>query len=95
MGPAMYVLSREHALAAAFTRVNIGDTTAAVIVVMGKPQEETQRDVASPSELQQPSRPEQEETTLTEYRYYAWPLPRLWIVGLRDGTVVAKAETER
>jgi hypothetical protein len=65
------------------------------MTAMGKPQEESQRDVASASELQQPSRPDQEETTVTEYRYYAWPLPRLWVVGLRDGTVVEKAETER
>jgi hypothetical protein len=95
MGPVMYVMSREHALAAAFTRVHIGDTTEAVMVAMGKPQEESQRDVASASELQQPSRPDQEESTVTEYRYYAWPLPGMWVVGLRDGTVVEKAETER
>lgn len=37
IGPAMYVFSRAHSLAAAFQRVQLGDTPEQVTAVLGKP----------------------------------------------------------
>jgi hypothetical protein len=81
MGPAMYVVSRAHTLSRAFAHVQVGDTAAAVVTTMGKPQDEAQGNVSADSKI--------------EYRYTAWPFPRAWVVGLRDGKVVEKAEVER
>ncbi len=41
IGPAMYVFSRAHTLTMAFARINVGDTTAQVASVLGKPQTES------------------------------------------------------
>jgi hypothetical protein len=80
-GPAMYVASRSHQLTLGYSHVQVGDTTAAVRASMGKPQEEAPG-VRSPN-------------TGTEYRYSAWPYPRVWVIAFRDGKVVNKAEVAR
>jgi hypothetical protein len=78
IGPAMYVVSRAHSLSYAFSRVGIGDSASAVTASMGKPQSEARTNLHLRAEV--------------EYRYRVWPIPRLWVVGLRDGKVVEKAE---
>ena len=81
LGPAMYMVSRAHSLGLAFARIQPGDSAATVINSMGKPQDETSGTAVAGSR--------------TEYRYIAWPFPRAWIISLRDGKVVDKAEVER
>jgi hypothetical protein len=74
-GPTMYLVSRVHTLTLAFSRVQVGDTRAMVMVTMGRPQREVP---AANGEA--------------DYEYSAWPLSRTWVVGLRDGKVVTKAQ---
>jgi hypothetical protein len=81
LGPAMYVVSRAHMLSRAFERVQVGDSAAAVRGTMGRPQDERGGDASPAAKI--------------EYRYSVWPFPRAWVVGVRDGKVVDKAEIER
>ncbi len=78
IGPVMFVVSRSHSLSGAFDRVNIGDAADKVFTTMGPPQEKTTTNLYLHGD--------------TEYRYSVWPAPQLWVVSLKDGKVVEKAE---
>ena len=80
IGPLMFVVSRSLSLAKAFDRVNIGDTDLTVKHTMGPPQEEAHTGLHLHGD--------------TEYRYSIWPIPKVWIISLKDGKVVEKESTD-
>lgn len=76
IGPVMFVLSREYALESAFARIRPGETEAEVRAVLGRPERQVRRRVASSrSDL--------------EYRYTVWPFSGAWVVEFAGGRVVA------
>ena len=79
-GPVMFVYSRGNALAAGFRKVNVGDPAATVTTKMGPPQVETHEHLYLHGD--------------TELHYSVWPVPQLWVVSLKDGKVVEKAEMQ-
>jgi len=80
LGPAMFVVSRAHALNLAYTRVRIGDSAAAVLATMGRPQRQSGSEAPGAA---------------AQYIYSAWPWPHEWVVNLRDGKVAGKSEVSR
>ena len=78
IGPLMYAVARMNGLSAAFAKINVGDPASAVLARMGSPQGETHGD--------------RRRRTDVEYRYSVWPLPKVWVVGLKNGQVVEKSE---
>jgi hypothetical protein len=81
IGPSMYVVSRAHSLELAFSRVRNGDSVTTLAATMGAPQAQGPGDPHLSAEI--------------EYRYWVWPLPRTWVVGLKDGKVVEKMQLKR
>ena len=77
IGPAMFIVSRGLSLAKGFDQVKIGDTDAAVKHAMGAPPGDVQGKLRIISNT-------------SEYRYSIWPIPKTWIVRMKDGKVVEK-----
>jgi hypothetical protein len=77
IGPVLFVFARTQALESGFQRVKVGDTVPAVRKAMGAPGEERHA-VYLQAE--------------TEYRYWVWPLPGMWVVGFAGDKVVDKAK---
>ena len=77
IGPVMYVVSRAHSLTHAFSRINVGDTPAEVTAILGKPTNGVDQNRGNSD---------------VEYRYSAWPLPKVWVIRFRNGKVVEKTE---
>jgi hypothetical protein len=80
IGPVMFIVSRGLSLARAFDQVKIGDTDAAVKHTMGAPPEDVQGKLHITSNN-------------SEYRYSIWPIPKTWIIRMKDGKVVDKEST--
>jgi hypothetical protein len=80
IGPVMYVVSRGHSLTIAFGKINVGDSAQTVVATMGPPQTQARTNLSLHGD--------------TEYRYSVWPVPQLWVVSLKDGKVVEKAEMQ-
>ena len=80
IGPTLYVFARAQALRAGFERVSVGDTAAAVRKAMGPPVSEERANLYLHGEV--------------EFRYWVWPLPIVWVVGLTGDKVVAKSELQ-
>lgn len=78
IGPIMFLGSRGLSLGKGFDRVNVGDTEADVRKKMGPPQTLAHAGLYLHGD--------------TEYRYSSWPFPQLWVVSLKDGKVVEKAD---
>jgi hypothetical protein len=76
IGPVMFVVARSLSLARAFDKVQVGDAAATVKTTMGAPQEEASANLYLHGD--------------TEYRYSIWPVPKLWVVSLKDGKVIEK-----
>jgi hypothetical protein len=76
IGPVMYLVARGLALAKGFDKVQVGDTSAVVMTAMGKPAEEARTGLYMQGD--------------TEYRYTVWPLPKVWVVSLKNGKVLEK-----
>ena len=80
IGPVLYVFARARALEAGFERIGVGDTAVQVRKAMGAPVREEKANLYLPAAI--------------EYRYWVWPVPTLWVVGLTDDKVVAKSELQ-
>ena len=80
LGPTLYVFSRAQALNARFARISIGDPVETVRGVMGPPRSEERVHLYLKAQI--------------EYRYWVWPVPTVWVVGLTDGRVVDKSEMQ-
>ena len=81
IGPVMYVVAREVSMGRAFGRIDIGDPAIDVIHRMGAPQEEATANLHTQADK--------------EYRYFVWPMKRMWVFGVKDDKVVDKQEVER
>jgi hypothetical protein len=80
IGPIVYVFARAQALDAGFARISVGDTVPQVKKAMGAPVAEVTANLYLHAE--------------TEYRYWVWPLPTMWVVGFTGGKVVDKSELQ-
>jgi hypothetical protein len=80
LAPVAYVVAREHSLSAGFERIKVGDSAAAVTAAMGDPRSTERANRYLKAEL--------------EYQYWVWPVPKLWVVGISNGSVVDKAELQ-
>ena len=76
IGPAMFVTSRYMSLGARFEKVKVGDSPAIVKGTMGTPGEEAHEGLYLHGD--------------TEYHYWVWPIPEVWVVSFKDGKVVEK-----
>src|SRR5262245_53800961 len=76
IGPVMFVVSRGLSLARAFEKVQVGDSAETLRTTMGAPREEAHSNLYLHGD--------------TEYRYSVWPIPHVWVVGLKDGKVLEK-----
>jgi hypothetical protein len=76
IGPVMFIIARGLSLAKAFDKIRIGDSAATVTSTMGHPQEQARTGLYLHGD--------------TEYRYWVWPVPKQWVVSLKDGKVIEK-----
>jgi hypothetical protein len=80
IGPAMYVFGRANSLTRALDKIDVGDSTEAVVSKMGQPQADVRTGLYLHGE--------------SEYHYTCWPLPGLWVVSFKDGKVLEKDRVE-
>jgi len=78
IGPIFYVFARTRALESGFAQISVGDTALQVRKAMGPPVREERANPKLDAEI--------------EYRYWVWPVPTVWVVGLSGDKVVAKSD---
>jgi len=78
IGPIFYVFARTRALEAGFDRISVGDTAQQVRRAMGAPVSEERANLPLDAQI--------------EYRYWLWPVPTVWVVGLTGDKVVYKSD---